>query len=197
MPGVREFAGRRLFCGQARRRGVGGSRVAPGFGGDVATVQGVVEKMNRHQAFGLFFQLRSASTGQHPTEQRPRKPQPQIMREGCAAIDVLAFLRSDPVFRMESEILQATGRSHSAVSWALLGREPPPSEGMVSGRRNRDWPGDQGGDRNQGPQRHRLLVALAGRSVGMGDGVCDESGRMVRKRRCGRKPGNIASSPTR
>ena len=76
--------------------------------------------MNKHQAFGLSYQLAAASGRANP---RPAIHKPRtvsVMREESATSAVLEYLRQEPVFRMEAEILAATGRSHSAVSWALL-----------------------------------------------------------------------------
>ena len=73
--------------------------------------------MHSHQAFSLSYQL-SAAAGNWPARSKPRPI--EFMRPGCSTAAVLEYLRQDPVFRMEAEVLAATGRSHSAVSWALL-----------------------------------------------------------------------------
>lgn len=74
-------------------------------------------RREKHQAFNLAYQLAAAAGG----TPAPRKPRPiEVMRDGSATAAVLEYLRLEPVFRMEAEIRAATGRSHSAVSWALL-----------------------------------------------------------------------------
>lgn len=70
--------------------------------------------------FSLGAQLRSicgvALLGK-PT--RPPRIVPS-MRPGAASVQVLAYLKEGGGFKMACEIRQATGRSHAAVSWALL-----------------------------------------------------------------------------
>lgn len=76
--------------------------------------------MDKHQAFGLSYQI-AAAAGRATLRPAIHKPRPiEIMRPGSATSAVLEYLRLEPVFRMEAEIRAATGRSHSAVSWALL-----------------------------------------------------------------------------
>lgn len=70
--------------------------------------------------FSLGAQLRficEVVTIGEPT--RPPRIVPS-MRPGAASVQVIAYLRKDGGFRMACEIRQATGRSHAAVSWALL-----------------------------------------------------------------------------
>lgn len=56
-----------------------------------------------------------------PSAQGRFNPRPPgVIREGSATEAVLLFLRSSPGLRTEAQIRWATGRSHAAVSWALL-----------------------------------------------------------------------------
>lgn len=43
-----------------------------------------------------------------------------VLMEAGASMAVLKYLRVEGEYRVAAEIIQGTGRSHSAVSWALL-----------------------------------------------------------------------------
>lgn len=70
----------------------------------------------------LLVQLHSIANAHAPAPPFVRfNPRPAgVIREGSASEAVLKFLRASPGFRNESQILWATKRSHSAISWALM-----------------------------------------------------------------------------
>lgn len=43
-----------------------------------------------------------------------------VLMESGASAAVLKYLRSELEYRVAAEIIKGTGRSHAAVSWALL-----------------------------------------------------------------------------
>ncbi len=51
---------------------------------------------------------------------RRRHPLSGVLLEAGASMAVLTYLRGEKGYRTAADILQGTGRSHSAVSWALL-----------------------------------------------------------------------------
>lgn len=51
---------------------------------------------------------------------RRRHPLSGVLMEAGASMAVLTYLRGEGGYRTAADILQGTGRSHSAVSWALL-----------------------------------------------------------------------------
>ena len=51
---------------------------------------------------------------------RQRHPLSGVLMEAGASMAVLKYLRGEGEYRTAAEILHGTGRSHSAVSWALL-----------------------------------------------------------------------------
>ena len=71
--------------------------------------------------FASFLQqLASAPAKAAIVKPRHNPRPPGVIREGSASAAVLAFLLSSGRFHGEASIRFATGRSHSAVSWALL-----------------------------------------------------------------------------
>lgn len=51
---------------------------------------------------------------------RQRHPLSGVLMEAGSSMAVLKYLRGEGEYRTAADILQGTGRSHSAVSWALL-----------------------------------------------------------------------------
>ena len=51
---------------------------------------------------------------------RKHHPLSGVLMEAGASMAVLKYLRDEGEYRTAAEILHGTGRSHSAVSWALL-----------------------------------------------------------------------------
>jgi hypothetical protein len=72
-------------------------------------------------SFNAFLQqLATASPKVAVVKPRHNPRPPGVIREGSASAAVLEFLRKSGRFHSEASIRFATGRSHSAVSWALL-----------------------------------------------------------------------------
>ena len=69
--------------------------------------------------FSLGHQLLSIPA---PVPQRERfNPRPSgVIRDGSASDAVLQFLRVAGGFKTEAQIIWKVGRSHAAISWALL-----------------------------------------------------------------------------
>lgn len=55
---------------------------------------------------------------ERPKRFNPRPP--GVIQEGIASEAVLAFLTESPGLKTEAQIVSATKRTHSAVSWALI-----------------------------------------------------------------------------
>lgn len=69
----------------------------------------------------LLVQLQSIASARAEIPLIRFNPRPAgVIREGSASDTVLKYLRASQGFRNESQIIFATKRSHSAVSWALL-----------------------------------------------------------------------------
>lgn len=69
----------------------------------------------------FLAQLQSIAAAQLPAKSPRFNPRPPgVIREGSASDAVLKFMRESPGMKSEAAIRWATGRSHSAVSWALM-----------------------------------------------------------------------------
>lgn len=64
----------------------------------------------------LFAQLAAAAAWRPPRNNRPLAGKPKAKG---ASIEVLRYLREQSDFKMAGEIRRTTGRSHSAICWAL------------------------------------------------------------------------------
>lgn len=73
--------------------------------------------------FSFVSMLQQASAAKQPSKPAPRKFNPRpagVIQPGSATEAVMAFLKTSPGLKTEAQIVWATKRSHSAVSWALL-----------------------------------------------------------------------------
>ena len=70
----------------------------------------------------LSAQLAAASGAicRQTRKARQHHPLSGVLMEAGASMAVLKYLRGEEGYRTTAEILHGTGRSHSAVSWALL-----------------------------------------------------------------------------
>jgi DNA-binding transcriptional ArsR family regulator len=78
--------------------------------------------MSAEQQNTLLAMLHQIAATKKP-KQPPRKfnPRPPGVTQGdSATVAVLAFLELSPGLKTEAQIVWATKRTHSAVSWALL-----------------------------------------------------------------------------
>lgn len=78
--------------------------------------------MSAEQQNTLLAMLNQIAATKKP-EQPPKhfNPRPPGVTQGdSATVAVLAFLESSPGLKTEAQIVWATKRTHSAVSWALI-----------------------------------------------------------------------------
>lgn len=69
----------------------------------------------------LISQLMACAVSQPPAPRKRFNPRPPgVIQRGSATDAVLAFLRESGRFHTMAQIMWKTGRSHSAVSWALI-----------------------------------------------------------------------------
>ena len=69
--------------------------------------------------FSMLQQIVAGAKRQEPPKRFNPRP-PGVIQEGSATEAVLSFLTESPGLKTEAQIVWATKRTHSAVSWALL-----------------------------------------------------------------------------